>query len=192
MARAKLTRFLTREVYCYKSTSVLLTTRHCHSSNERREDGSDFKMVYRLPSIVFARVICRLKLYQTAIVVSLTGASVATNADLFFPLTVCTLSLGMLALMGEFFRRLVGIVYVDAATNRVKLAHLNFWGNRKDLVVRVEDIVPLTDSGENSDGDVYVRVNFYDTATYKPLYLSVKYGKVLDEKLFSQVFTGTI
>lgn len=149
------------------------------------EELKNFKPVYQLPYIVHARVLCRLKLYQTAVVLCLTGASVATQADLFFPLTVCTVSLTMLSIMGEFFRKLIGILYVNPATDEVRIAHLNFWGNRKEIIRSINDIVPPSDIGENIS-DAFVKFKFVDKSTPN-LYLSVKYGRILDKDLFQRV-----
>lgn len=91
----------------------------------------------------------------------------------------------MLGVMGEFFRKLIGIIYVSPSTRIVKIAHLNFWGNRKEVCYHINDIIPPSDIGENIS-DAFVKIRFEDS-TIPLLYLSVKYGQVLDEKLFSQV-----
>ncbi|KAI9563012.1 hypothetical protein GHT06_010469 [Daphnia sinensis] len=149
------------------------------------EELINFKPVYKLPYIVHARVLCKLKLYQTAVVLCLTGASVATQAELFIPLTICTVSLTMLGIMGEFFRKLIGIMYVNPTTDEVKIAHLNFWGNRKEMIRPINDIVPPSDIGENIS-DAFVKFTFVEKSTPN-LYLSVKYGHILDKHLFQRV-----
>jgi hypothetical protein len=126
-------------------------------SSLAKQDTQQFKMVYRFPYIVHARLICRLKLYQTAFVVTLTGASLVTQANIVLPLVVCSISLGMLAIMGEYFRRLIGIIYVDPVNDKVKISHLDFWGNRKDLILSVNDVIPIIDAGENP-ADFYVKL----------------------------------
>ena len=144
-----------------------------------------FKMVYRFPYIVHARFICRFKLYQTAFILALTGANLVTQANLFTPLIVCTISLGMLAVMGEYFRRLIGIIYVDAVNDKVKISHLDFWGNRKDLIVSINDVIPIIDAGENP-ADFYVKVRFVDKKQ-SPLYITIKHGLILEKDLFHRV-----
>jgi hypothetical protein len=69
-------------------------------------------------------------------------------------------ALGMLSIMGEFFRKFVGIIYVNEKTRQAKIAHLTFFGNRKDIVVPLKDIVPLSDLGDNAT-DIYVKVSTY-------------------------------
>jgi len=149
------------------------------------QDTQQFKMVYRFPYIVHARRICSLKLYQTAFVVTLTGASLVTQANIVLPLVVCSISLGMLAIMGEYFRRLVGIIYVDLVNDKVKIYHLDFWGNRKDLILSVNGVIPIIDAGEHP-ADFYVKVQFYDKKQ-PPLYMTIKHGVVIDKDLFHRV-----
>lgn len=156
----------------------------CYCSQPRKV-SEEFKPVYKLPYIVHARFLCKLKLYQTVVVLGLTGASVATQVELFTPLAICSLALGMLGVMGEFFRKLVGIMYVNPKTDEVTISHLNFWGNRKDVTCRIVDIIPPTDIGENLS-DAYVKLTFVDKANYH-LYLSVKFGQVLDQEQFCRV-----
>lgn len=64
--------------------------------------------------------------------------SVATDLNVEVILAVATLSLTMLAVMGEFFHKLVGILYVDSVSHQVKIAHLTFWGNHQDIVLLLE------------------------------------------------------
>lgn len=154
-------------------------------SSLAKQDTQQFKMVYRFPYIVHARLICRLKLYQTAFVVTLTGASLVTQANIVLPLVVCSISLGMLAIMGEYFRRLIGIIYVDPVNDKVKISHLDFWGNRKDLILSVNDVIPIIDAGENP-ADFYVKVRFNDKKQ-PPLYMTIKHGLVIDKDLFHRV-----
>ncbi len=167
---------------------ITITARCC--SVQSSSTPPEFKPVYKLPFIVTARVLCRLKLYQTVIVLGLTGASVATQADLFIPLAICTVSLTMLGIMGEFFRKLVGIIYINPATEEVKISHLNFWGNRKDVIYSINDIIPPVDVGENTN-DAYVKLTFADKSI-PTLYLSVKHGQVLDRPLFSRIIGESV
>ena len=148
-------------------------------------EGDQFKMVYRFPYIVHARLVCRLKLYQTAFIITMTGASLVSQANLFLPLVICSVSLGMLAVMGEYFRRLIGVIYVDPTQDKVKFSHLDFWGNRKDFVLPVSSVIPLSDTSENPT-DIYVKLRFYDK-NQPQLYISVKYGLILDKELFHRV-----
>lgn len=174
-----------------KSLRSLYIAVRCSSLNQpSRNTSTEFKPVYKLPFIVTARLICRMKLYQTVIVLGLVGTSVVTQADLIVPLSLCTVSLTMLGIMGEFFRRLIGIIYVNPVTYDVKIAHLTFWGNRKEVFHHMNDIIPPVDNGEDL-ADTYVKLAFVDKSI-SPLYLSVKHGHVIDKELFSKVIGGAL
>jgi len=101
------------------------------------------------------------------------------------PVSLMSLALVMLGVMGELFRKLIGAVYINSSTNRVKISHLNFWGNRKDIIVNMSDIVPISDT-DDKFSDVYVKVKFY--SQQKPLFLTVKYGHLLNKDSFHQIF----
>ena len=165
----------------YARPAPFPTTRYSTSTEEK----DDFKPVYRLPLIIAARAICRLKLYQTAIVAGLTGFSIISQANLTLPIILSTVSLAMLAVMGEFFRRLIGLIYVNPETNKVKIAHLTFWGNRREVIHNITDIVPISDTRDRYS-DIFVKVNFYDKST-RPFYLSIRYGLIYDKELFKRV-----
>ena len=180
-----LSREITRSQIFLRPLFISTQSYATQSKQKTSNEVNTFKPVYKLPYIAHARVLCRLKLYQTAIIVTLTGGSLITQTDLFLPLVLCTVSLTMLGIMGEFFRKLIGVVYLNPVTNDVKIAHLNFWGNRKDIVHHMSEIVPPCDIGENIS-DAYVKLSFVDKSL-PTLYLSVKHGQILDKELFSRV-----
>jgi TMEM70/TMEM186/TMEM223 protein family len=159
----------------------------CNFRNVNSEKaGENFQMIYRFPYVVPAKVICRLKLYQTGIVSAFTAVSFFCGYDVFVPLVVGSVSLVMLGVMGEFFRKLIGAVYLNSHKNQVKISHLDFFGNRKDVFVNIDDIVPISSTNE-TPSDPYVKIIFSDEKR-RPLLISLKYGKVLDEKTFQEVF----
>lgn len=180
-----LSREITRSKIFLRPLSI--STQRCGTQSQPKTSNevNPFKPVYRLRYIGPARVLCRLKLYQTGIIVTLTGANLITQTNLFFPLVLCTVSLTMLGIMGEFFRKLIGIVYINPVTNEVKIAHMNFWGNRKDVTYHLNEIVPPCEMGENIS-DAFVRFSFVNKS-HPTLYLTVRHGQILDKELFSRV-----
>ena len=175
------------QLMCAASTAK---NRGCSSHNVDQKDATtikapDFKTIYSFAYIQPARFLCRFKVYQTGIVVFLTGLSITTDTNVQFALTVCTVSLVMLSIMGEFFRKLVGFMYTDPTGEQIKIAHLTFWGNRKDVVLPISSIIPLCDTAENSS-DVFFKLKFYDKKQ-SPFYLSLKFGRVVDEDMFHKV-----
>lgn len=168
------------------STFSPVTSSSSSSRGAGQAQDDDYRIIYRFPYIVAAKAICKLKLYQTGVVVGLTGASFFIETDVTYPIGLCSASLVMLAVMGEFFRKLVGLVYVDGSLGRVRIAHLNFWGNRKNIDVETSSIIPFSDAGERTD-DAFVKIKFYNKST-TPLYLSFRYGHVTDAESFQHVF----
>ena len=160
------------------------TLRPCSQLSSKKDD--DLTVVYKFPHIVAAKVVCKLKLYQTGVVLGLAGFSLFTDVNIMAPVAVGSASLVMLGIMGEYFRRLVGIVYFNPETGDMKIAHLNFWGNRVDRNCSYQDVIPLSDIGETSS-DLYVKLKFYDPK-FSPLYMSLRYGKIVDKKLFDSIF----
>ena len=159
----------------------------CNLRNVNSEKaGENFLMIYRFPYVVPAKVICRLKLYQTGIVSISTAVSIFCGYDVFVPLVVGSVSLVMLGVMGEFFRKLIGAVYLNSHTNQVKISHLDFFGNRKDIFETIDNIVPISSTNE-TPSDPYVKIFFTDEKR-RPLLMSLKYGKVLDDQAFQEVF----
>ncbi|CAG0915324.1 unnamed protein product [Notodromas monacha] len=154
----------------------------------KQVEEDNFKLVFRFPYIRAAKLVCRLKLYQTGVtVIAFPATTVMQMQGLLEPHVSVTLgfvsvfALGMLGVMGEIFRKLVGILYVNEATNEVKIAHLTFFGSRNDIVVPMEDIVPMSDSSENVN-DAYVKLMRYSTKD--PFYVCFKYGGVEDKRSF--------
>jgi len=176
----------------------LISYRARHAAVDETEELSNkatnnYQMIYKFPYIVQSRAVCRLKVYQTAItsvavpVVGYLNHIGAVDTQAFLG----TLAIGgfatvMLYVMGEIFRRLVGIIYYSPSENSVKISHLSFWGKRKDIYVPLEDIVPLTDIGE-SPTDLYVKLLRYSKPKSE-LFFSLRFGGILDIEKFEEVF----
>ncbi|GIX85697.1 transmembrane protein 186 [Caerostris extrusa] len=87
--------------------------------------------------------------------------------------------------MTSYFRRLIGIISISKDGKSVKISHLTFWGRKRDVIVPLEDIVPLTESG-CSPNDAYVKlVRFSSKET---LYMTLRFGNILDKTKFEFVF----
>lgn len=136
-----------------------------------------------------------MKLAQTAVtVVALPPGFYCYSQGLMTLDSLCFMSglagvaLAMLCWMSHFFRRLVGILYVNEAGTVLRVAHLTFWGWRQDTYCAVSDMIPLSESEERAQ-DVFVRIQQYSGK--QTFYLTLRYGRVLDRKRFSQVF-GTL
>ncbi|XP_020034236.1 transmembrane protein 186 [Castor canadensis] len=154
-----------------------------------------FQMVYRFGAIRALGYVSRLKLAQTAMTVValppglyLYSQGVMTLNSLCLLSGVAGFALAMLYWMSYFFRRLVGILYVNESGTILRVAHLTFWGWRQDTYCPVADVMPLTETQDRPQ-DVFVRIQQYSGK--QTFYLTLRYGLILDRKRFSQVF-GTL
>lgn len=162
------------------------------SAAQQKTQALKYELVYEFPYIVHTRVAARLKIYQTAITliaapyVHIAAQQGHIPQELATSCTVASLlALGTLYYLSFITRRLVGLVGMDKDRKSVKLAHMTFWGNRKDLVVPLNTIVPFTE-GNTSCQDLYMDLKTYDNSVH--LYLSLRFGGVKDLDLFELIF----
>ncbi|XP_075851208.1 transmembrane protein 186 [Microcebus murinus] len=151
-----------------------------------------FQMVYRFDFIRSCAYVSRLKVAQTALtVVALPPGFYWYSHGMLTFHSLCLLSgiagfaLAMLCWMSHFFRRLVGILYVNESGTMLRVAHLTFWGWRQDTYCPVADVIPLTETGDRPQ-ELFVRVKQYSGK--KTFYLTLRYGRILDKERFTQVF----
>ncbi|XP_055460347.1 transmembrane protein 186 [Psammomys obesus] len=154
-----------------------------------------FHTIYRFNAIRVLGFISQLKLAQTGLtVVALPPGFYLYSQGLLTLNSLCLMSgitsfaLGMLCWMSYFFRRLVGILYVNESGTLLRVAHLSFWGWRRDTYCAVSDMIPLSESKDRVQ-DVFVRIQQYNGK--QTFYLTLRYGRILDRERFSQVF-GTL
>ena len=78
----------------------------------------------------------------------------------------------------------------------MKLAHLTFWGKRKDVTVSIDDIMPISETNENI-GSIYWKMSFYEDSSASKLldrselYITTRYifRKQSTIKLESSIIT---
>ncbi|XP_058536868.1 transmembrane protein 186 [Ochotona princeps] len=155
-------------------------------------ESEKFQMVYRLHAIRAFGYLSRLKVAQTALtVVALPPGVYWYSQGLMSLHSLCLLTgvsgfaLAMLCWMSHFFRRLVGILYVNESGTVLRVAHLTFWGWRQDTYCPVADMVPLSE-GKDRPQELFVRLQQYSGK--HTFYLSLRYGRILDRARFTQVF----
>jgi len=153
--------------------------------------NTEFNVFYRFPHMRFARLVTRMKLYQTAVTVAMVPPAWYAYSASYVGLDVCAGAVGvstfaslMLYVMSGFLRHLVGFIAISEDKSVVRLSCLNFWGRRQDMYVPLQDIVPLTDLDDNAT-DVYVTLRRYSTK--EQLYLSLKFGQISNIELFNIV-----
>jgi len=187
-----------RKCVCATLSSFFAAAKHTAVQNDVQASSStlhtntQFTVFYRFPYITTARFISRLKLYQTAVVVIAVPPTVYCYNIGAIGIEPCvgiiatsTLALTMLYVFTNFFQRVVGLVALSSDEKLVRLSHLTFFGGRNDVVVPVDDIVPLSDTSEISN-DIFVKVRRYSTTD--TLYMSLLYGHVENAKTFQKIF----
>ena len=162
--------------------------------NETKDKNSEVEYVtmYYFPYMKYLRIISRIKLAQTFFTVSITPlmwhlsiTGQITENQAFYSVAVATFALMMLYAMSVFLRRIIGIIYLHQDRNHIKVAHLTFWGNRRDLSIPVSDVIPIAESGDKPS-EILLRLKRYSTAD--KFYFTLKYGQVTDRKRFCEVF----
>lgn len=157
--------------------------------------SAEFKIIYRFPYIRAARLITRLKLYQTGItVIAIPPACYAYLTDIInlnacaAAMSIASFALMMLVIMSNLLQRVLGLVAVNDDLQYARFSHLNFWGRRRDVYVPFEDIMTLSDVSENKD-DIFVKIRRFSNKDF--FYLSLRLGRIDDlEKL--QLLIGSV
>lgn len=157
--------------------------------------NSEFKIIYRFPYIRAARLVTRLKLYQTGLtVIAIPPACYAYLMNIIdlnaciVTASIATFASMMLMIMSSLLQRVLGLVAVNNELQHARFSHLNFWGRRRDVYVPFEDIMTLSDISENKD-DIFVKIKRFSNKDF--FYLSLRFGKIDDlEKL--QLLIGSV
>lgn len=167
----------------------------CPAPREKAAGATEpetFRMIYRFGAIRAFGYLSRLKVAQTALTVLALPPGVYCYSQGFVALGslglaggVAGFALAMLCWMSYFFRRLVGILYVNEAGTVLRVAHLTFWGWRRDTDWPVADVIPLTDAQDRAQ-ELFVRVRRYGGK--ETFYLTLRYGRVVDRERFTRVF----
>lgn len=173
-------------------------------------DGSNFPNektewlpIFRSPYIVHFKAVIKFKVY-------LTGLTAALLAFRAYNLVICgfgtnvylatalpSISLVGLIIAGSFARRIVCQIYASEDSQHVRLCRLTFFGKRRDMVLPIDCVVPLTDTN-TSNTSLFVKlhtkppkeidlsydhIEFYEETFLIPLVL----GGVLDRTRFEKI-----
>ncbi|GBL98767.1 Transmembrane protein 186 [Araneus ventricosus] len=163
--------------------------------NKKLDDRSPWTPIYFFPHIRTAAICSRFKLYQTAVTLAAVPWSISLYNDGLIEASslgvisgCATLACCTLYLLSYYFRRLIGILFLSEDEESVQISHLTFWGRKKDIIVPLQDIIPLADSACNAN-DIYIKLKRFSCED--KLYFTLKYGKILDKAKFEKVF-GTL
>ncbi|XP_056227163.1 transmembrane protein 186 isoform X1 [Seriola aureovittata] len=151
-----------------------------------------YTMIYTLPYIKLLRAVSRLKLLQTAITVVILPPVYVLYLQGDVPLFLASYTTGialfagvMLYTVSHFFRRVVGMMYLDPSQTTLKVSHLTFWGKRHDIYLPVSDVMTISDTGDSAK-EIILKLKRYSSP--QTLYFSTHYGRVVDKLGFERVF----
>ncbi|KAM6155918.1 transmembrane protein 186 [Rhynchocyon petersi] len=165
---------------------------HMVKESKSGTETEKFHTIYRFDAIRAFGYLSRLKVAQTTLtVVVLPPAFYWYSQGLMALNSLCLVvgtaafALAMLCWMSHFFRRLVGILYVNEAGTTLRVAHLTFWGWRQDTYCPVADVIPILDTKDRPQ-ELFVRIQQYSGK--QTFYLTLRFGRILDRDRFTQVF----
>lgn len=168
------------------STKLTATVKYSTPSTQ------SYTMIYRLPHIKFLRAVSRLKLLQTGITVVILPPVYYFYLLGDVPFFLVGYSTGialfagvMLYTASHFFRRVVGMMYLDATQTTLKVSHLTFWGKRSDTFYPVSDVMTIADTGD-APSETILKLRTYSSP--HTFYFSTYYGHILDKEAFEKVF----
>ena len=96
-------------------------------------------------------------------------------------------SVVVLGLVGEFFRKFVGIIYLSEDKSKVILSHNTFLGKRADILMETANVVPLAETPENLDSELMWKIYLY-SGEPKTYFICTKYGGILSRRKFADIF----
>ena len=160
------------------------------SSNDLTSSIEDepFTTFYHFPYIIVTRLISRLKIYQTGLTIVVLppvyvqyalGQMEASNVAMVTG--IAAFAGMMLYVISHYTRRLVGLLAINKNRDVLRISHLTFWGNRNNIYVPVEKVVPLSDMAD-CPNDAYLKLCFYDSKNY--FYYTLRYGSVINKDIF--------
>ncbi|BHF67328.1 hypothetical protein SprV_0301035400 [Sparganum proliferum] len=165
----------------------------------RRElgDPESWQLVYRLKAMPFVQAFSRLKLLLTGILVVGSPLSVVcchynvvTSEFCWFLFGAATFSFCTLCVFSHFSTKLVGVISLHKDTGLLRLGLLSFWGHRRNLLIRPDQLLPPGDLTAVDKRTVRLAVigdaQTGDFPSPREFYLSAVSGQVSDRQLFAK------
>lgn len=146
-------------------------------------------VLYRYKWIKQLRLISRVKILHVLVVSGLTApmcvwysSGVVSGPVVFTAVFAASATTVGLFALSYFFRRVIGELSYDETTDEITISSLTFWGNRRNVVLPLSSLVPLSERGF-SDKNLFHRLERYETDFV--YLLNLRHGKIYDYgKLF--------
>ncbi|XP_053326933.1 transmembrane protein 186 [Spea bombifrons] len=172
----------------------LVLNRQFSSLFAPKQNEEKFTLIYKFNGIQFCRVVSRFKILQTALTVLLLPPvyyyymleKVSFMCAIYCSGTAVFASL-MLYFLSYYLQRIIGMIYLSGTGTMIKVAHLTFWGKRRDVVIPVADVKSLEETGDNKNE---ILLEFKRYSNQDLFYFTIRYGHILDREKFFIVFRG--
>lgn len=89
---------------------------------------------------------------------------------------------------GSAFYQAVGFLYISEDGSTLKISYLDFWGERVNMEVPVEDVMPLSECPHSFNDRFFRTISFYSTEKPAPRLFLKFGGKITDTDKFIKVF----
>ncbi|KAM7345503.1 transmembrane protein 186 [Cochliomyia hominivorax] len=176
------------------ATQCLATKVSTSDTNNLTDNKDEWRIIYRLPLIRLASAFNRVKVpYGMLNGITLPAAFALEQASQLPPATATLIGVvGLtswctLAICSLFIRNLVGIIYINDNSDKLKLAYVDYWGKRHDVCVQLDDVIPEMEKSRPSKFDFYQTISLYsdDKVNYK---LLQRFGNIEDLETFVAIF----
>lgn len=155
------------------------------------ENPSIYETVFSFPFIKYVALFQRLKVYHlTGTSIAIPGCGLMEIMDVLPPgalyaaAYIGVTGTAVLSLFSLPFKNIIGYLYIRVDNQKIKISSVDFWGKRKDRIVKVDDWCPLLDIQPKTLDALYLSPQLSDGTKYK---LFVKFGNVLDAKRMGEV-----
>lgn len=188
--------FYPSQIFCKKPLSFnkFIISRAIKSTSETCQKASktsnEWETIYKFPHIQSFVSASKLKIYQTALTAITVPASLALP-ELVDPSIVATLGISgivTLSIASYAFRNTVGLIYTSQSQpEKVKFSYLDFWGNRKDVEMNINDVKPFSELPRSVFDKFFTTLQFY--SGHHKLKLFYKVGGVINGEELSRIFS---
>uniref|UniRef100_A0A1I8M0S4 Transmembrane protein 186 n=1 Tax=Musca domestica TaxID=7370 RepID=A0A1I8M0S4_MUSDO len=177
------------------STTTAVRQREQQQQQPTQTNNEDeWRTIYRLPLIRLASAFNRVKIpYGVFNALSIPGAFALEQASQLPPSTATLFAaVGLtswmtLSICSMLTKNLVGIMYLNDDNDKLKLAYIDFWGKRNDVVIDLDDLVPENEKKRPSKFDWYQTLTLYSNDKVK-FKLLQRFGQVEDPEAFVAIF----
>lgn len=94
--------------------------------------------------------------------------------------------LATLIIASFLLRNTIGFIYTSKKHDDVKLSFVDFWGKRKEVVMSIDEVVPLSELPKKPFDSFYSTLQFYNGN--ERLKLVHKFGGINNATEFAKVF----